>query len=90
MAFTSRYVIPGVGREQGRLYVQGQPSVQAVTPDAPPEPVYLLQMFARCPAHDSEATTVPGLLDLAHHWVVNGFTSLTTTTMHTAWGKRER
>lgn len=88
LAMSASYVISKEGSERGRLYVQAQPAIQSQPAAAPPGPVYLLQVFARCPATAREVAAVPELLDLGHHWVVNGFASLTTTTMHALWGRR--
>jgi uncharacterized protein (TIGR04255 family) len=83
----ARWRLPGdTGDPIGRLYAGAEP---AFLHDQ--TPIYQLVLTARLLAsHAEPAATIP-LFDLAHDWIVRGFTDLTTSTMHSAWGlEREK
>lgn len=86
-----RYRIPRAssGEPAGRLYVQAQRALQSTVADGAPREVFLLQLFARGAPDGNELYHVLDFLDLAHTWVVSGFTSLTSSAMHKAWGREE-
>jgi uncharacterized protein (TIGR04255 family) len=81
---------PSTKEPVGRLYVQGTPVLQQASPADPPEEVYMLQVFARGrPLGDDSVDGAFAFLDLGHQWIVRGFTSITTKTMHTEWGRHD-
>lgn len=73
-------------RPAGRLYMSAAPGLK------PPAsmPIYILTMVGRViPAGGSDRATWSAL-DIAHKWVVLGFTDLTTPEMHDHWGFKGR
>ncbi len=68
----------------GRLHVTIQPGFRQPAGT----PVFVMNLTARGAPIGSGIDGVRGFADLAHEWVVRGFTDLTTDAMHTAW-KRE-
>jgi uncharacterized protein (TIGR04255 family) len=89
LGLSLRYRIPHpvTGEPAGRLYVQAGSVWKAGTADSPPRPTYLLQLFARGPVANWDMASAIEFLDLAHRWVVSGFASLTTVSMHELWGR---
>lgn len=63
----------------GRLGVSLKPGYQAETP------VFVLTLTARGRPVGGGLQGVKGFADLAHEWIVRGFTELTTAEMHTEW-----
>ncbi|HZQ86839.1 MAG TPA: TIGR04255 family protein [Acidimicrobiales bacterium] len=72
------------GQRCGRLLVSLKPVYELVG-----QPVYLLTLTARGrpPGPGVEGTL--RFLDVAHRWIVKGFTTLTTEPMHEAWGRTQ-
>ena len=91
VAINLRYRVPhpDTGAPIGRLYAQASRALRQKSATDSPEAVYLLQLFARGAPLDSTREGALGFLDVAHDWVVRGFTSLTTASMHQLWGRRE-
>jgi len=89
MQLLLRHRIHGENDEPiGRLFVDlrtalHQPSGAA----AEPENVYLLRLFARGGPLAGGVEDAMAFLDVGHEWVVRGFTSVTTTSMQSKWGK---
>jgi len=84
-----RMTDPASAAPVGRLYVEGAPVLHQTTPRAEPEETYLLQLYARGRPLGEGVAGAFAFLDLGHDWIVRGFTSMTTTTMHDAWGRRD-
>lgn len=87
----TRYSIPGEdGSQIGWLNVVARSALQQPVGTATePEDVYLLRLYARGrPLHDGVGGALR-FLDIGHEWVVRGFTSVTTASMHEVW-RRER
>ncbi len=77
-----RYIIPDdTGAPIGRLHISAQP----VYPQDKP-PLYLLNLTARGRPCGDGKEGVMKFLDIGHEWIVKGFTSITTKTMHSKWG----
>jgi uncharacterized protein (TIGR04255 family) len=73
----------------GRLYMDGAPALHQAS-EGEPEEVYMLQLFARGrPLGDDGVAGALAFLDLGHEWIVRGFTSMTTKTMHAEWGRQD-
>lgn len=89
MQILVRHRIPGVNGEPiGRLYIDCRSGLhQPVGTATGPEHVYLLRLFARGRVLGGGVDGALEFLDLGHNWVVRGFTSVTTTSMHGNWGK---
>lgn len=77
------YRIPDGDKPIGRLYVQGGTEVTPETTGGR----YVLAVFARVLCGANTEAGALRALDVGHEWVVNGFTSFTTPTMHKRWGK---
>jgi uncharacterized protein (TIGR04255 family) len=78
-----RYTIPDPqGQPAGRLYVKVDP---AVLPDK--TPALVMTLSARGRPLGPGLVGTKAFLDLGHEWIVRGFTSLTTETMHAEWGR---
>ncbi len=70
------------GRAAGRLNVNFEPA-RSRTDD---RPIFVLTLTARGePAGVNEAPVMK-MLDLGHEWIVRGFKSMTTHSMHDIWG----
>lgn len=80
---------PSTGEPVGRLYVDADPAIYQARPDQPLEEVFMLQVFARGFPLGGGLDGALHFLDLGHDWVVRGFTSLTTMSMHKRWGREE-
>lgn len=91
VAINLRYRVPhpDTGVPIGRLYAQASRMFRQKSGTDSPEATYLLQLFARGAPLDPTLEGALGFLDLAHDWVVRGFASLTTASMHQLWGRRE-
>ncbi len=89
VAINLRYRVPHpeTGVPVGRLYAQTSRAVRQKIGTAASEEVYLLQLFARGAPLDTTTGGALRFLDLAHDWVVRGFASLTTASMHQKWGR---
>ena len=90
MTMSARFRIPHPTTNEpiGRLYFQLSRGMQAVEERAAVEDVYLLQLFARGLPLEPGMSGTTDFLDLGHDWVVRGFTSLTSQSMHELWGRR--
>lgn len=75
------YPIPDA---KGRLSVSISP---VITPSGSNQ-VLQMELTARVSCADLNLQNIYANLDLAHEWVVRGFSSLTTTSMHERWGRR--
>ncbi len=75
-----RFRIPHEGEPIGRLVV-------TLTPVFDPNgsPIYLLNMSARGRPVTPNIDGVMTFFDIAHEWIVRGFTTLTTPEMHRRW-----
>lgn len=83
-----RYQIPApdTGEPLGRLYARLYRALHRRAGGVATEEADVLQIFARARPRGDDAGDA---LDLAHEWVVRGFTSLTTEAMHRLWGLHE-
>jgi uncharacterized protein (TIGR04255 family) len=78
-----RYVIPSdSGVPIGRLNVAIQP---AWTPET--TPMVLMTLTARGAPVGADMDGVKQFMATAHEWIVRGFSTLTTSTMHKTWGR---
>lgn len=77
-AFSYSYTIED---NRGRLHVQGRPNVVKKTG----EEFFDLRLTARGAPSGPDIESVMKWLDLGHAWVVNGFQSFTSKTMHMTW-----
>lgn len=84
----ARFVVthPDDGKPVGRLYAQLDRMLHSPFGTAPAEDAAVLQVFARGTPTSADVDGAFAFLDLAHRWVVRGFRSLTTTSMHAEWG----
>ena len=86
VSLNSRYVIPDEqGEPVGRLNVAVQPGYRK----ADEAPVFLLNLTARGRPLGSGVDGVLRFFDLGREWVVRGFASVTTKTMHQHWERRD-
>ncbi len=83
----TRWRIPGseigaADRPAGRLYLAAAPGLM------PPGnvPIYIVSLTGRVLPADGSERAAWQALDVAHKWVVLGFTDLTTREMHDHWG----
>jgi uncharacterized protein (TIGR04255 family) len=67
----------------GRLYIQLDPIYHLPTG----EPRLLLQLIARGAPLGAKLNDAMAFLDIAHEWIVRGFTSITQPEMHEVWGR---
>ena len=81
MAF--RYVMRDKhGQSVGRLNVNFQPAYSRLDH----RPIFVLTLTARGePARTNEASVMK-VMDIGHEWIVRGFKSMTTQSMHDRWG----
>lgn len=80
-----RYVVPDDrGMPIGRLYVTLQPAVREDGAE-----VYLLNLTVRGRPGYGGNEGVLSFFDVAHEWIVRGFTTLTTKPMHQLWGRTQ-
>jgi uncharacterized protein (TIGR04255 family) len=84
-----RYVIPDPSTQQpvGRLYIEGNPLLRQGPGSGLLDEAFMLQLFARGRALGEGLNGALAFLDLGHEWVVRGFTSLTSESMHQRWGR---
>ena len=68
------------GSPVGRLIVNMQPAW-----GKDQTPTYLMQVTARGYPLGPGSPGVTAFLDLAHDWIVEGFTAITTRSMHDIW-----
>ncbi len=80
--FSIRYRMP---EEKGRLYVSLDPKVRF----RDGKEVLQLNLTARGNPGSSELEKICEWFGLGHEWIVQGFTQLTTTTMHELWGRTQ-
>ena len=84
-SYTSQYVIPGEnGTPRGRLYVSIEPG--HLLPDK--TPMYLMKLTARGAPQGDGTSGIIKTMDLGHEWIVQGFATLTSREMHSAWRRR--
>ena len=88
MGMRFRIPDPATGEPVGRLYVEANPAIHPASGGGPPEAVFMVQLFARGRPLGEGLDGALKFLDLGHDWVVRGFTSLTTESMHTEWGRK--
>lgn len=67
----------------GRLYVQ----VQSARKKDDDTPLIVLQMIARGNPMGEGTDGVFSFAERAHEWIVRGFAEITTSHMHTVWGR---
>lgn len=80
-----RYTIPAPdGEPAGRLYVKVEP---AMSPDS--TPTVLMTLSARGRPFEQGLQGTKAFLDRGHEWIVWGFTTLTTKSMHEQWGRTQ-
>ena len=81
-----RFLIPGdAGQPIGRLHV----ALDSGYRNNNDQPLFILNLTARGAPRGDGIDGVLGFMDLGRDWVVRGFTSLTTPTMHKKWGRRD-
>ncbi len=84
VSFTARYVKhDSSGNPIGRLHVNLRPAVSRVDD----KPMYVITLTARGKPVGAGDQGVVGFLDLGRSWIVNDFTSMTTSRMHKVWGR---
>ncbi len=83
---TSFLMVDEDQRARGRLHVSAQPAFQR----SDNQPALVLTITGRGNAFDESEDGVLSFLQLAHEWIVKGFTSVTTEAMHREWGIDER
>jgi uncharacterized protein (TIGR04255 family) len=84
VSLTARYVIPDpAGNPIGRLNVALRPAYR--TGDS--APVMILEPTARGKPLQDDVEGAFQFLDLGHEWVVRGFASITTSSMHSQWDR---
>jgi hypothetical protein len=83
--FAARYrMLDEAGHAVGRLHVNFQPAYR----NADDRPIFIMNLTARGKPEPADITGVFQLFDREHDWIVRGFTSLTSTTMHKLWGRK--
>jgi len=86
VTLASRYIIPGEkGEPIGRLSVTVNPAYVSDTE----EPVLQMTLIARGRPIGEGLGGVLKFLDLGRDWIVRGFASITTRTMHQIWERRD-
>src|ERR1700674_3283047 len=70
-----------IGTLQGRLHVILQPAYRTVDT----HPIYVLTLTGRGKPQPQDLERSLHLFDCEHEWIVRGFTSITTTSMHRIW-----
>lgn len=80
-----QYLIPGSdGRPTGRLRVSVKPAL-----DRAQQTYLMLTMVARGRPEGLGAASTLSFFDVAHEWIVRGFTTLTTPPMHKVWRRTQ-
>ena len=74
------YLLPN---QRGRLHVQMKQAIRS----RDRRPVIVLDLTARGSPKSQYADDISSWFDLAHEWIVRGFTELTTPEMHKTWGR---
>lgn len=69
----------------GRLHVQMQSALR----NSDQHPLFVLQFSGRGAPTKGDLPGVLEFLDMSHHWIVRGFTALTTAQMHKIWGRQK-
>jgi uncharacterized protein (TIGR04255 family) len=83
--FAAQYVLSDdAGKPKGRLHVSCQPAFRA----GDNVPLYLLNMVARGEPSGRDIEHVLRFMDEARESIVRGFASVTTSEMHTIWGRK--
>jgi len=86
VGFVARYAIPdGVGKPLGRLHIRIQPAYRIKDE----KPIFILELTARGRPDGDGLEGVRRFLDLGRAWVVRGFASITSSSMHRIWGRRD-
>lgn len=67
----------------GRLHVSIQPAFRRGTN----APIFVMNLTARGAPTGLGIEGIKGFADIAHEWIVRGFTDLTSEKMHEAWGR---
>ncbi|HEV2501413.1 MAG TPA: TIGR04255 family protein [Terriglobia bacterium] len=76
-----RYLIPGGDQNPvGRLHVDLQPALKEDQ-----TPIFVLNITARCNPIPRGLEGVYKSFELCHEWIVKGFASITTRSMHQIW-----
>jgi hypothetical protein len=81
--FAAQYLIEDETQPRGRLHVELHPAQRAVDKSR----LVALHLVARGAPIGATMDGVFAFSDLAHEWVVRGFTSITTKSMHELWGR---
>lgn len=85
MSFAAQYLATASdGVPLGRLYLEVQPRF------VDGSPAFMLRLTYRGAPEGLELPGVLAALDRGHHWIVGGFDELTTSDMHTLWGRKDR
>jgi len=83
--FAARYrMVDKTGNAVGRLHVNFQPANRS----ADHRPIFIMNLTARGKPEPADMTGVFQLFDREHEWIVRGFASLTSTTMHRLWRRK--
>ena len=69
----------------GRLHV----ALESGYRNSDEEPIFILNLTARGAPRGDGIDGVLGFLDVGREWVVRGFASVTTPTMHKEWGRKD-
>lgn len=81
-----RFLIPDDdGKPIGRLHVRLDSGYR----NSDEQPLFILNLTARGAPRGDGIAGVLQFLDLGHEWVVLGFASMTTPTMHKEWGRKD-
>jgi len=81
-----RFLIPDeAGKPVGRLHVAIDPGYRSTDN----QPLFIMNLTARGAPRGEGIDGVLGFLDLGREWVVRGFASITTQTMHKLWGRKQ-
>lgn len=84
--YAVRYVIPDeAGNPLGRLHLSIEPAYR-VKDD---KPIFVLELTARGRPTGEGLEGVLRFLDIGREWIVRGFTSITSPTMHKIWERRD-
>lgn len=79
-----RHLIPGAnGDPIGRLYIDVAPAMNLKTQS----PMFVLTLTARGRPQGDGVEGALAALDIGRDWIVRGFASVTTPTMHRIWGR---
>lgn len=84
-SFRSQYVLDRPGSASARLFVELDSGYTVSTR----EPIYVMNLIARGAPDSPDIQSTFKFLEDAHHWIVKGFTSLTTDEAHRLWERQE-